>query len=72
MGLSINVFVFGFVIDIMFLKVVNGCVYDGWSGEDIDYFFLIMGFVVYWEEVIDFESNIMNSCYCFGIKFGGC
>lgn len=71
-GLSTNISSLGLVIDTTPPKAVNGCVHDGRSGKDIDYFSPRMGLAAHWEEITDPESGLMNSYYCLGTKPGGC
>ena len=71
-GLSTNVSSPGLVIDTTPPKVVNGCVHDGRSGEDIDFFSPRMGLAAHWEEITDPETGVKNSYYCLGTKPWGC
>ena len=71
-GLSANISSLGLFIDTTPPKAVNGCVHDGRSGEDIDYFSPKMGLAAHWEEITDPESGLMDSNYCLGTKPGGC
>ena len=71
-GLSTNVSSLGLVIDTTLPKAVNGCVHDGPSGKDIDYFSPKMAIEAHWEDITDPESGIMNSKYCLGTKPRGC
>ena len=71
-ALSANVSSLGLIIDTTPPKAVNGCVHDGSSGEDIDYFSPGMDLAAHWEDITDPESGIMNSKYCLGTKPWGC
>ena len=71
-GLSTNVSSLKLFIDTTPPKAVNGCVHDGRSGEDIDYFSPRMGLAAHWEEITDPESGLVDSNYCLGTKPGGC
>ena len=71
-GLSTNESSLGLVIDTTPPQAVNGCVYDGPSGEDIDFFSPDMDLAAHWEDIKDAESGIMESKYCLGTKPRGC
>ena len=71
-GLSANVSSLGLVIDTTPPQALNGCVHDGLSGPDIDFFSPIMDLAAHWEDIIDSESGIMESKYCLGTKPRGC
>ena len=71
-GLSTNASSLGLVIDTTPPRAVNGCVHDGASGEDIDFFSPSMDVAAHWEDITDPESSIVESKYCVGTKPRGC
>ena len=71
-GLSTNASSLGLVIDITPPQAVNGCVHDGPTGEDIDFFSPDMDLAAHWENITDAESGIVESKYCLGTKPRGC
>ena len=71
-GSSTNVSSLALRIDTTPPLGVNGCVHDGPSGNDIDFFSPNIDLAAHWEEINDAESSIVESKYCIGTKPRGC
>ena len=71
-GLNANLSSLGLVIDTTPPQAVNGCVHDGLSGPDIGFFSPIIDLAAHWEDIVDSETDIIESKYCLGTKPRGC